>query len=182
MTPPIPYKLIASLVGGLLAMAALSWLIGSRNHWKETAAANEQLYHGEQTAHQLTVANYRAKAVEAHKADEANVARVVAEQTAINERSSSEYEARIADARARYERLQPRAGSAPANPGRSGNPDLSNVSQAPSGTPGPAAQGQLSTDDALTATEQAIQLDELIKAVTAHSNVNVNGTDEHPSK
>lgn len=173
----IPWKIIGSAVGLLLVVAAFAWLIHSRDGWRDTAHTNEQLYHSEQAAHKGTIANYRAASVQAQALDRANVTRVETEAASANQRNASEYQARIADARARYDRLLPHAGTI-AYPSGSPAAPVSVVSANPGGTPGPAAQGQLSADDALTATEEAIQLDQLIKAVKDVQAINVNGTNE----
>jgi len=38
------------ILGGAMAVAALLWLIQSRDHWRDTARANEQLYLQEEAA------------------------------------------------------------------------------------------------------------------------------------
>lgn len=147
----------------MYALAALSilWLIDSRAYWQDRAKA-------EQAAHSQTVANYRAAATKAKADDAANKARVEAEQRTINERTAREYEARIADARARYSSLLPHAGSVASSTGSS---PVSQVSNGTKGTPPAPSQGGLPLGDALTATEQAIQLDELINWVEAQTDV-----------
>lgn len=176
----IPYKLIAGLVGSLIVVAAFAWLSHSRDGWKHTAATNEQLYHSEQAAHAATVANYRAAATQAHQADAANVARVEAQAAATTESVSSEYEARIAAANVQYRRLQLTANAAAAHPSGSGSAPVSNVPSAAASAHQTAPQDGLSPSlpagDALTATEQAIQLDELIKWVVGVEHIDVNGT------
>lgn len=168
----IPYRLIGGIAGALLALGATVWLVQSRSYWKDQAGA-------EQAAHKQTVTNYQTAAKAAKLADAANKVRVQAEQLVINERTANEYQARITDARARYERLRPQAGTVASGPV---SPSVPRVSPSASGTPGPAAQGELFADDALTATEQAIQLDELVRWVNAQSAVNLQGTDEHPAQ
>lgn len=168
----IPWKFIAGSVGILAAIAALVWLVNSRDSWRDHANASD-------AALATTVKNYRDAATQARKDDAANKVRVEAEQANINQRTANEYQVRIAAVRADYERLRAQAGTHP-----SGSPatSVSLVRPAPSGTPGPAAQDELSLDDRLLATEQAIQLDELIKAVVQHSAINVNGSNEHPTR
>ena len=56
-------------------------------HWKKRSESIEQLYQQEQAAFATTVASYRAAAETARAADQANAARVAAEQGAINERT-----------------------------------------------------------------------------------------------
>lgn len=168
----IPWKLIGGAVGILAAVAALWWLVSSRDSWRDHAKTSD-------AALVTTVQNYRTAADQARKDDAANKARVEAEQRAINERTAHDFETRLADARARADRLRAQPGTAPSGPRAT---PVSVVSAAPSGAPQAADQDGFSIADRLLATEQAIQLDELIKAVTAQSNVNVNGTHEHPSQ
>ena len=84
-------------------------------------------------------------------------------------------------------RLQPQ--SAAADPGTGGRPPVPGVSSAPGGTAQAAGEGRLpaaderarrdrgalSPADALTATGQAIQLDELIKWVRRQATVDIGG-------
>lgn len=167
----IPYKLIAGVVGGLVAALALYLLVHDRNHWKATAETRQTELIQAKDALANTVQNYRTAAAQAAKEDAANVARVKAAQASINESTSSEYETRIAAANAQYERLQRTANAAAAHSGRSGPAPVSNVPSSATGTPQAAPQDGLSAPlapgDALTATDQAIQLDELIKWVDA---------------
>jgi hypothetical protein len=153
----------------LLALLVLPLLIllmiqkGETRHWKKQSGQFEQLYHNEQSALIGTVANYRAAADQARAADKANAERVAAEQRAINERTVNDYQARIADARARAQRLQaPR--SAAADPGGSSGTPMPRLPATAAGAAEATCENGLS--DALTATCQAIELDELITWVT----------------
>ncbi len=162
------------ILGGAMAVAALLWLIQSRDHWRNTACANEQLYLQEEAAHAATVANYRAAAEQARLADAANIARAKAEQAAINERTRNDFESRIASARASAERLREQAASAATDsvPGRAA--PMPGLPAAAGGAADAAGQDRLPQSDRLTATEQAIQLDELIKWVKAQAGVHAN--------
>jgi hypothetical protein len=171
----IPYKLIAGAVASLVITATLLIQQADIRHWKKQSGQFEQLYQGEQIAHRLTVANYRAQAVKAAQADKDNVARVKTEQATINSERERSYEARIADARASYERLQPRAGTAPSHSSGSSVASVSPGTQHNPGAAGSTPQAELSDSDALIATEQAIQLDELEKAVIAQQAVSTSG-------
>lgn len=131
-----------------------------------------RLYGGEKSAHQRTQLNYREAAEKARAADAANAARVKAEQSAITQKREAEYEARIADARARAERLH-RGSQAAANPGGPGAAGVSRPGATSGGPDGPPAEGGLSQSDALIATEQAIQLEELQRWVREQSRVEV---------
>jgi hypothetical protein len=178
--PAFSDRFIFGLLGSLALLSGLAWLVSSRNHWKATAATNEQLYHSEQAAHAATVANYRAASIQAQTADAANVARVKAQATVTTERTSSEYEARIAAANVQYRRLQQTANAAAANSGRSSSTPVSHVPGTTTSAPKAAKQDGLSASlpasDGLLATEQAIQLDELIKWVVGVEQIDVNGT------
>lgn len=156
--------LAASLVLGILLLVQK----GEANHWKRQSASFQQLYLAEQSAFAGTVERYRAAADAARAADQANTNRVAAEQRSINERTGNDFEVRLAAARARAERLRIQAAADPRSGRSSSMPGLS----APASG---AAQGtrkdRLPAEDALTATEQAIQLDELIKWVRQQAKV-----------
>ena len=167
-------------IAGIAVAIALGLLLliqkGETRHWRNQSSRFEQLYGEEQAALAGTAANYRAAADAARAADQANRARVATEQRAINERTSNDFESRLADARRTAglltaRRLREQAASPAADPGRSGAAPVSGLS-APAGGPAEAAgQDRLSQADALVATEQAIQLDELIKWVRAQAAV-----------
>lgn len=123
-----------------------------------------------------TKANLLAAADRAKREDAANAERVKAEQSAINERSAHDFEARIAAARAAAERLQ-RASAA--HSGSGGTTPVSAVPASSGGTAQASGQDQLSTTDALTATEQAIQLDELISWIRRQHQVDPNKAPPH---
>jgi len=173
-------------IAGIAASLCLAVLLviqkAETHHWKRHGARFEQLYRDEQSAFAATVANYRAAADAARIADKANAERVASEQRAINERTSNAYEARLADARARAEQLRreaaagatgSRAGGAASMPGlpaaAGGAAQAARQDRLPVATP-----AELGAADALTATEQAIQLDELIKWVRAQAKVDNN--------
>jgi hypothetical protein len=118
-----------------------------------------------------TVASYRAAA----HADKANAAHVAAEQAAINERNSNDYEARLAAARFVAQRRRARAPGAAADPGRRAAAAMPRLSAPTGGAAQDAGHDRLPHSDALTATEQAIQLDELINWVKAQANIDPNG-------
>ena len=147
-------------------------------HWKKQSESFERLYQQEQAAFATTVANARGAAEQARAADQANAARVSAEQRKITERTMYDFENRLAAARADAAkfnagglRLQPQAA---ADPGAVGSASMPGIPAAASGTAQPAGQDRLSQSDALIATEQAIQLDELIKWVRRQANVDNN--------
>jgi hypothetical protein len=165
-------------VAGIAVSLALGVLLliqkGETRHWKTESGRFEQLYAREQSALAGTVANYRAAAEQAEAADKANATRVAAEQAAINERTSNDYEARLAAARSLAQRLRARNPAAAADPGTRAAASMPSLPAPAGGAAEGAGQDRLPHSDALTATEQAIQLDELIKWVKAQAAVDPN--------
>ena len=166
-------------IAGIAVSLALGLLLlvqkGETRHWENESGRFEQLYGQEQSALAGTVANYRAAAQQAQAADEANATRVAAEQSAINERTSNDYEARLAAARALAQRLRTQSPSATADPGIGAATAMPQLSASPGGAAESASEDRLPRSDALTATEQAVQLDELIKWVRQQYAVRVDG-------
>ena len=170
-------------IAGIAVSLALGILIviqkGETRHWRKQSGQYEQLYQDEQAALAGTVANYRAAADAARAADRAAAERVAAEQTKISQEKSDEFETRLAAARAAAERLRHSAEAAPDPRGRGAAP-VSSLSAA-AGRPHQAAdENGFSISDRLTATEQAIQLDELIKWVKAQAEVQPNADPAKP--
>jgi len=165
---------IAGIAAGLALAILLVLQKGETRHWKKQSAGFEQLYRNSESAFAETVANVRAAADLARAADRANADRVAAAQTAINERTAHDFEARLADARSRAERLRIQSAGAATHPGAGRAtpvPGLSATARGAAQTPG---EDRLPAPDALTATEQAIQLDELISWVRAQAKVDNN--------
>jgi hypothetical protein len=164
-------------IAGLAASLCLALLLVLQKvetrHWKKQAASYEQLYRDEQVALAGTVANYRSTAEQARASDAANSRRVAAEQRAISERTANDYQARIADVRARARRLLGGAEAA-TDPGAGRTAPMPGLPAAPRGFAQASGQDRLPSADALIATEQAIQLDELIRWVEAHHAVDAN--------
>ena len=182
----IPRLLNVQGAFGIAASLALLGLLliqkGETRHWRKQAQGFEAVYRAEQQAHAQTVANYRSAAETARRADAANRERVLAAQQDINERTIHAYEARVADARARVDRLRREAGAAATHPGDRRAAPLSAAGAAARTADGPAREDRLSLaakdlslDERLTATEQAIQLDELIEWVRAQAEVDNDG-------
>ena len=177
----IPLRLL-NLQGitGLAASVCLALLLllqrGETRHWRKQSGQYEQLYRGEEAARTATVAGYRAAADLARAADKANADRVVAEQRVINERTSNDLEARLADARARYDRLRGENSIAATDPGRRASTTVPGLPHAARVAAETSGQDRLPGADALIATEQAIQLDELINWVRAQAKVDNNGS------
>ena len=142
-------------------------------HWKKESERFERLYQQEQAAFAVTVADTRAAADAARAADRANADRVAAAQRTINERIANDFETRVAAARADVERLRLHDQGA-ADSGARGNPPVPGLPAAAGKSAESAGQDRLPPTDALTATEQAIQLDELIKWIRAQAAVDTN--------
>ena len=170
----LPNMMVAKLVAGIACALALAILIHDRNRWKGVAAVRQEQVVAEKAAHLATVANYRAAAEAAREADAEAAARIRRDQALINERTAHDFETRIADARARAASLaarrlqQPKPGAA-ADPGAGGAAPMPGLSAAPGRAPQAAGEDRL--PDRLIATEQAIQLDELIRWVRQQAGV-----------
>lgn len=143
------------------------------SHWKEQCGHFERLYRDEQATLATTVANYRSASAAAHAADQATIARVTAEQRAINERTDHDLETRLAAARAAAERLRVESRTA-GDPRASGDARVPSLPASTHGFAQDSDENRLPASDALAATEQAIQLDELIKWVRAQAQVEPN--------
>lgn len=148
-----------------------------------TLDRTKQALTAERVAHATTIVAVRTASAEAARLDAANVARVTARQTQINEEIEGDYQVNITALRARYDRL--RANSA-ARGGGGGGAAMSAIPGAASGADGaadqdrlPPARAGLSPDDALIASEQALQLAALQAWVAAQSQINFN---EEPQK
>jgi hypothetical protein len=172
---------IQGIVGIIVSLALLALLLvakGETRHWRKQSEQFEQLYRGEQAAFARTVANYRAAADAARAADRAADERVRAEQRTINERTAHDYQARMAAVRARAVRLQLDAGAAATHPCGGGGAAMPGLSAAPCRPAQAAGQDRLSDPDRLTATEQAIQLDELIRWVNGQARIDPNAREQ----
>ncbi len=168
---------IQGVAGIAAALALLALLVVQRietRHWRKQSGQFEQLYHDEESAFARTVADYRAAAEAARTADRAAAERVRAEQHVIDERISNDLETRLADARVRAQRLRLDDRPAAANSCDRGAADVSSLSPAPCEPAQAASQNGLPYADRLVATEQAIQLDELIKWVGRQHSVDAN--------
>lgn len=136
----------------------------------------------ERMAHQQTKLDYRAAQADAQRLEHDRLAAVSAHQKEISDAVAETYRARLADARARAEQLRNDAGQggAPAGGASSGQP-------VPAAVPGTARAAEATGDRGLpvaaadwrlVATEQAIQLDELITLVERQSKVETNPSAE----
>ncbi|MBV9528548.1 hypothetical protein [Sphingomonas sp.] len=164
-------------IAGLVASIGLIGLVLAQHvaaiHWHRESDRFEKLYADEQLAFARTTTAYREAVEQARADDKANATRVAGEQQTINQRTSDDYEKRLADARSTADRLRAQLAAAPAHPGTGGAAPVPGLSAAAVGPPQAAGEDGLS--DALIATEQAIQLDELIKWVRRQAGVNPNG-------
>lgn len=167
---PIPDRPTLRLVIGIGAALLLALLIHDRNHWKAKTKHYAEILASERAASAATEANYRAAAEQARRADAANAQRARAEQAEINERTQDEFEDRIAAARVVAERLRADA-RAQTNPGIGRTTPVPGLSAPAQGIAEGAVEDRLPESDRLTATEQAIQLDELIKWVKSQAQV-----------
>jgi hypothetical protein len=155
----------------IACVLALAVLVHDRNRWKSAAALRQQQVTAEKAAHSATVANYRAAAAQARQADAAHAESVRRRQAEINERIADDYESRIAAARARAGELRGQAAVAAADPGRGTAAPVPPLPATAGRTAEATGQDRLSRADQLIATEQAIQLDELIKWTKAQGAV-----------
>lgn len=165
-------------LAGLAAAAALAVLLLAQKietrHWRKQSGQFEQLYHAEQDALARTVANYRAAAEAARAADKAAADRVRAEQRAINERIAHDYEARLAVLRDRAGRLQPGVAAPRTDSCRGGAAPMPGLPPAACRSAAIPGQDGLPASDAVIATAQAIQLDELIDWVRRQAAIDPN--------
>ena len=164
-------------ITGLTASICLALLLIAQKletrHWKKQSGQFEQLYHADQAAFVETTGRYRAAAASARAADRAAAERVRVEQSAINERTANDFETRLAAARARSDELR-RDAQDSAHSGSRRTAPVPALSAAPGGAHEAAGEDRLSGADALIATEQAIQLDELIKWIRRQHSVDPN--------
>lgn len=145
-----------------------------------TIAARTDERDQEKAAHQQSKRNYAVAQIAAQKLEEARLARVTAEQETITDDVTQDYRARLAAARDTAERLRHQLASAGAGTGSAAAAvDLPGAGGATGGAAAsagdhrlPVAAGEL--DWRLTATEQAIQLDELINWVERQAAVDPN--------
>ncbi len=176
MTPALD-RLALKLVIGVCCVLLLALLVQDRNRWKAKTAHYAEQLAGERAAHSATVANYRAAAEQARRADAANAARVQAEQAQINQRSKHDFESRIAAARAADQRLRGNQAAATGS-GVGGTAPVPRLPAAAGRVAQAAGDYRLSDRERLTATEQAIQLDALIDWVAAQTRIRIDGTED----
>ena len=169
-----PQGIAGLAVSIVLALLLVTAKVDAR-HWRKQSAQFEMLFRDEARANAATTANVRAATEQARQTDAANAERVAVAQAQINERTVNQLEDRLADARARAQRLRLQSQAA-ADFRRGGSAAMPRLPAAAAGAVEGPREDRLSDSDALTATLQAIQLDELIRWVRAQSAVEVEGT------
>ena len=167
-------------IAGIVVAACLGLLLMVQKvetrHWRKQSIRFEELARKGEAERARIVADFAAAAAAARSADRANAARVASEQSAINRSSRDDFEARIARARARANALRLRQDpAAPADRGGFGRPPVPGLPASAGRTDQAAREDRLPDPDRLTATEQAIQLDELVKWVRAQAAVEPSG-------
>ncbi len=167
-------------VAGIVVAACLALLLMVQKvetrHWRKQSVRFEELARKGEAERARMVADFASAAAAARAADRANAARVASEQSAINRSSRHDFQARIDRARADALSLRQNPATATDRGGsvRSPMPGL----PASAGRLDEAArEDRLPYSDRLIATEQAIQLDELIKWVRAQAAVDASGRD-----
>ena len=145
--------------GLAVAIVACAWLWRANNGLHDTIRTERARY-------AETVANFKKAQADAEAVQAHNLARVAKSQKDVTDETLDDYNRRVADLRARYKRLLDQG-----NRSASGNPDLPAVPNATSGTDAAAQQDGLPAADALTASEQALQLDALITWVERQAKV-----------
>ncbi len=152
---------------------------------KADLAASEQLVTDTQLAHLGTIFNYIDASAQAQADAEANVIRVRLDQEEITDATVSRYRSDRDALRARFANLRidrlRAAGAAAGDPRRADPAGLPGASDAAGGAAAPTGEdrlppagvigGSLSLDDALIASEQALQLGALIDWVEAQAAV-----------
>ncbi|MDB5584330.1 MAG: hypothetical protein JWR80_9506 [Bradyrhizobium sp.] len=178
----MPVLSTAKLIALAVAAAAILSFMLLAFHWKSAMedrgqqlvlacdatrkAANRPKLDCKQTPQQIQFLGdaldaVKAKTAAAQAEDAAHAREVESHQNIAGQESSHDYQAAVADARARAERVR-HVSTPGANQGSGGKPSVSG-SAAVAGGPGTAtAQGRLPPADALTATEQALQLQAIL--------------------
>jgi hypothetical protein len=175
----MPSWLSLKLVGGLVAALILLGLVAERSRWMHRAhaaeaqaaadcqairnASNRPKLKCDEAPQQIQFLGDALNAVAAKTAaakaeDAAHAREVESRQNISSQESSHDYQAELARVRADYAERLRRAAARGTNQGGSGKPPVPGTSSGSSGPDAAAAQNGLPSEDALTATEQAIQL------------------------
>ena len=145
--------------------AALALLVACAWLWR----ANNGLHYSlkaERARYAETVASFRDAQAKAELAQKANLARVSIQQRNITDETLDGYNRRVADLRERYKRLLVQG-----NRSASSNADLPAIPDATGRIDEAPFENGLPAADALTASEQALQLDALITWVERQAKV-----------
>ena len=168
-----PQGIAGIVVAACLALLLIVQKVETR-HWRKQSLRFEELARKSEAERARIVADFAAAAEAARAADRANAARVSAEQSAINRSSNHDFEARIARARADSLRLRQDPAAA-ADRGHAEAPPVPGLPAPARRADEAARQDRLPDPARLIATEQAIQLDELIRWVRAQAAVDPSG-------
>lgn len=174
VSPPRWLLPLLGLLAPILGVLAVYQTFQVR-HWHGEATSFESQWKGEKIAHQQTIINNQRAAEKARQDDLKNIERVTREQQANADERIKSYEARLADARAAYERLRRQFPGSSANPSGAGKAPVPGAPGSAPGTDGSSGEDGFSLPDRLIATTQAIQLDELQKWIRATFKIDVNG-------
>lgn len=143
----------------LALLVACAWLWRANNGLHDTIKA-ERAHYAE------TVANFKKAQADAEALQAHNLARVAKAQKEVTDETLDDYNRRVADLRERYKRLLAQGyRSAPIDA------QMSTVSDTAATVNAAAQQDGLPAADALTASEQALQLDALITWVERQAKV-----------
>lgn len=153
----LPWRWIAAA-----ALMLAAWAYADHRGYRRGVASQQPAI----AALETTIANVRNASAAALASDLANARIVETKQQEITDASSSDYQRQLADLRARYDRLRAEAA---ANSGGGAGADMPGLPDAP-GRPDAAAT-QIGLSDALTASEQALQLQALQGWTTAQTKV-----------
>ena len=143
----------------VLLLVACAWLWRANNGLHDTIKA-------ERASYAETVASFRDAQAKAELAQKANLARVSIQQRTITDETLDDYNRRVAVLRARYQRLLSQG-----NRSASGGADLPAIPDTSGRINEAPVENGLPAADALTASEQALQLDALITWIERQAKV-----------
>lgn len=145
-----PWRRVAGMLGGLAVALAAIWYIDHRGYGRAAASFQARI--------DLLEAEMARRTAEAQASDLAHARDIDAARARVSNEVSHDYQTRLAAVRARYERLR----ATPEGPADCrDSTDMSGLPDAP-GRPDAAAAGdRFPCSQALTATEQAMQLEAL---------------------
>ena len=160
--PPGLGKLLG-YIGGAALVAALLYALWARgDHFKGQRDRARHQITLEITAHRQSKTNYRAAQQQAQEMETARLVRVTAEQKRITADVSSDYATRLADLRARYERMQRDEKARACAFGTACDKPVPGVPETASGIDGAPGSEGFSLKRRFIASQQAEQLDSLI--------------------